>query len=49
MSTADFPGVRWREEVADGQVHVDSPVPVRFVSRSGEKSSAAAGHSEFTL
>jgi hypothetical protein len=38
-----------RVEVEDGQVRVDSPVPVRFVSQSGEKSSAAAGHSEFTL
>jgi alpha-L-rhamnosidase len=38
-----------RVEVEDGQVRVDSPVPVRFVSLTGEKSSAAAGHSEFTL
>ena len=38
-----------RVDVEDGQVRVDSPVPVRFVSLSGEKSFAAAGHSEFTL
>jgi hypothetical protein len=38
-----------RVEVEDGQVRVDSPVPVRFVSQSGENSSAAAGHSELTL
>jgi hypothetical protein len=38
-----------RVEVEHGQVRVDSPVPVRFVSLSGEKSFAAAGHSEFTL
>jgi hypothetical protein len=38
-----------RVEVNDGQVRVNSPVPVRFVSLSGETSSAAAGHSEFTL
>jgi alpha-L-rhamnosidase len=38
-----------RVEVEDGRVRVDSPVSVRFVSWSGEMSSAAAGHSEFTL
>ena len=38
-----------RVEVEHGQVTVDSPVPVRFVSLSAEKSSAAVGHSEFTL
>jgi alpha-L-rhamnosidase len=38
-----------RVEVEHGQVRVDSPVPVRFVSLSGEKSFAAAGHREFTL
>jgi hypothetical protein len=38
-----------RVEVEHGQVRVASPVPVRYVSLSGEKSSAAAGHSEFTL
>jgi hypothetical protein len=38
-----------RVEVKDGQVRVDSPVPARFVSLSGETSSAAAGHREFTL
>jgi hypothetical protein len=38
-----------RVEVEDGRVRVDSPVPVRFVSQSGKESSAAAGHSEFTL
>jgi hypothetical protein len=38
-----------RVEVENGQVRVDSPVPVRFVSPGGETSSAAAGHSEFTL
>ena len=36
-------------QVEDGQVHVDSPVPVRFVSLTGEESSAPAGRSEFTL
>jgi Bacterial alpha-L-rhamnosidase C-terminal domain len=38
-----------RVEVEGGQVRVNSPVPVRFVSLSGEESSASAGRSEFTL
>jgi len=38
-----------RVEVENGRVRVDSPVPVRFVSLSGEESSATAGHSEFAL
>jgi hypothetical protein len=38
-----------RAEVEDGQVRVHSPVPVNFVSLSGDESYAAAGHSEFTL
>ena len=38
-----------RVEVDSGQVRVDSPVPVRFVSLSGDESLASAGHSEFTL
>jgi alpha-L-rhamnosidase-like protein len=38
-----------RVEVEGGQVRVDSPVPVRFVSQSGNESSASAGRSEFTL
>jgi alpha-L-rhamnosidase len=38
-----------RVEVEHGQVRVDSPVPVRFVSRDGDESTASAGSSEFTL
>src|SRR5829696_98526 len=38
-----------RVEVGHGQVRVDSPVPVRFVSRDGDESTASAGSSEFTL
>jgi alpha-L-rhamnosidase len=38
-----------RVEVVNGQVRVDSPVPVRFVSLSGDEQSAPAGHSEFRL
>src|SRR5215212_98636 len=36
-------------QVEDGQVRVESPVPVTFVSLTGEESTAPAGHSEFTL
>ncbi len=32
-----------RVEVEDGQVRVDSPVPVQFVSLTGHESSTAAG------
>jgi alpha-L-rhamnosidase len=38
-----------RVEVEGGRVCVNSPVPVRFVSLSGEESSASAGRSELTL
>ncbi|MFF5289749.1 alpha-L-rhamnosidase-related protein [Paractinoplanes globisporus] len=38
-----------RVEVDNGQVRVDSPVPVRFVPPSGKESTAPAGHSEFVL
>ena len=38
-----------RVEVEHGQVRVDSPVPVRFVSLDGDESTAPAGSSEFTL
>jgi hypothetical protein len=38
-----------RVEIVNGQVRVDSPVPVHFVAPSGDQSSAPAGHSEFRL
>jgi hypothetical protein len=38
-----------RVDIVDGQVRVDSPVPVRFVALSGDESRAPAGRSEFSL
>jgi hypothetical protein len=36
-------------EVDSGTVHIDSPVPIRFVDQNSDEHDAPAGKHEFTL